>query len=110
MLIAVRKLRLVAPVGDVDVPVRLFAPVRSVDDWSCRYEIGWPHATAARAAYGVDAMQALTLAMQMISSELYASEAHQQGRLGWERAGEGYGFPPPATIRGELVGRDKTFF
>ncbi len=44
MVIATRTLKLrTAGGGDVDVPIRVFAPEHMSDGtWFCRYEISWP--------------------------------------------------------------------
>lgn len=60
---------------------------------------------------GNDSMQALILAIHMIGAQLYASEAHEAGRLrdpGNPKGG--YGFPVPNGLRDLLVGSDKQFF
>jgi hypothetical protein len=51
-------------------------------------------------------MQALTIALQMVGAEIYASPYHQSGKLFWERAGGGYGFPVVSSLRDLLVGDD----
>ena len=58
---------------------------------------------------GIDSMQALLLALQMIGAELYSSKHHDAGELVWEREGGGYGFPVPRTISDLLVGDDAVF-
>jgi hypothetical protein len=42
MIIAERVLKLRGRQGDVEIPVFIFAPQRTNDDWSCQIEIGWP--------------------------------------------------------------------
>jgi uncharacterized protein DUF6968 len=49
------------------------------------------------------------LALQRIGTDLYTSNEHLEGRLRWEKAGDGYGFPVPKNLRGVLVGLDKEF-
>ena len=109
MIVAERILRLRGAAGEVAVPVRIFAPERDGTAFRCRYEIGWPEGAAARTAAGVDAVQALVIALKLVGTELYTSEAHAAGRLRWEREGGGYGFPVPGTIRDLLVGDDARF-
>ncbi|MGL5136323.1 MAG: DUF6968 family protein [Beijerinckiaceae bacterium] len=90
--------------------VRLYAPVPSENDWSCRYEIVWPEGLRSWQIYGVDGMQALILALQCIGSEIYASKHHASGALssdGWE---SGYGFPVAQVTKPHLVGEDQRFF
>ena len=55
-------------------------------------------------------MQALELAMKMIGVSLYTSDAHESGRLMWEKAGGGYGFPVTSNLRDLVIGEDKKFF
>ena len=110
MLIADRTLKIRRPEGDRQVIVRLFAPERCLHDWRCQYEIEWPDGPARFAAHGIDSIQALVLALQMISGELYASKPHRLGRLQWNSSGDGYGFPPPPNIRDELTGEDRRSF
>jgi hypothetical protein len=107
MVIATRTLRLRRVGKDVEIPIRIFAPQRQTVDWSCRFEVGWPDETLAMAAMGVDAVQALELAMKMIGAQIYASDHHASGKLMWLEPGKGYGFPVPHNIRDLLVGDDK---
>ena len=109
MIIATRHLVLREKQRDVDIPVRIHAPEKAEVDWICRFEIGWPEGKAERWGTGVDAVQALLFAMQMIGAEVYASAQHRSGRLAWLEAGRGYGFPVPRTIVDLLVGDDKRF-
>src|ERR1041385_5108566 len=109
MIIAMRRLVLRDNHRDIEIPVRIHAPEKSKVDWICRFEIGWPEGKAERWGSGVDAIQALLIAMQMIGAEVYASSQHQSGRLEWLEAGRGYGFPVSDNIRNLLVGDDKQF-
>ena len=58
---------------------------------------------------GVDAVQALELALRMIGAFIYGSDHHESGNLIWGAPGQGYGFPVPNTIRDLLIGEDKKF-
>jgi hypothetical protein len=109
MLIATRILKLRHPDGDIEIRVRIFAPKPETIDWSCQFEIDWPDEKLTRAATGVDAVQALELALRMIGAQVYASDHHASGKLLWQRPGEGYGFPVPNNLRDLLVGNDKRF-
>lgn len=108
-MIAVRILQLQQKNQRLEVFVRIFAPVADGTAWRCDYEIDWPVAPRNSAAYGVDSVQALGLALQKIGIDLYMSEAHKAGTLMWEAPGKGYGFPLPANARDLLVGDDKRF-
>ena len=107
MIIATRLLRL--PKGE-RVSVGIHAPEESDRSWICRYEIGWPEGKAERWGGGVDAVQALLSALQMIGAELNTSKQHQSGALVWLSPNRGYGFPVPQNIRDLLVGDDKKSF
>src|SRR5262245_51366611 len=107
MIIATRVLKLHRPAGNVEVPIRIFAPERVAVDWSCEFEIDWPDQTIAMKAGGVDSVQALLLAMQMIGAFLYSSDHHKSGDLMWDKPGRGYGFPITNGLRDMLIGDDK---
>ena len=96
--------------GEIDVPVTLDSPTGSANSWSCGYSIGWPGKSRVFAAYGLDAVQATLVAMQMVGTELYSSDYHAKGLLRWGAPGDGYGFPVPSSIRDLLVGNDKKLF
>jgi hypothetical protein len=110
MLIAMRILKLRDAAGNVEIPVRIFAPEEADGSWSCRYEIEWPDRKWSSAAGGFDSMQAIALALQTIGAVIYTSDYHKSGKLMWERAGEGYGFPVLHGARDLLVGDDRKFF
>jgi hypothetical protein len=82
------------------VIVRLFAPERLEDapGWRCRFEIGKP-ISYGRAIYGEWSLQALTLALKGLSSNLYGSDEYKEGRLGLEGEFKGYlGIPAPSAF------------
>ena len=111
MLLAIRILTLAAEAGPIDVPVRLDAPTPGTDGgWFCAYEIAWPDEPRRFAGWGVDAVQALALTLELIGADLYGSAAHAENRLSWKAApGGGYGFPVPRAMRDELVGEDARY-
>jgi hypothetical protein len=76
----------------------------------CRFEIAWPDGTLAQWAGGVDAVQALVHALQIIGALLYTSDAHKRGVLYLDEPGRGYGFPVPHGIRDLLEGDDAKCF
>lgn len=110
MIIATRHLVLREKNRNVEIPVRIHAPEKAEVDWICRFEIGWPEGEGKRWAGGVDAVQALELALKMIGAQIYTSDHHASGNLFWEEQGRGYGFPVTNNIRDLLVGDDKKFF
>ena len=58
---------------------------------------------------GMDSIQAIFIAMQMIGSEIYTSSAHESGMLSFYAPGRGYGFPVPVSLRDLLVGDDAKY-
>ena len=91
------------------IPIRIFAPSEQGKNWSCRYEIDWPDGRHTMEAWGVDSVQAILLAFQMIGAELYTSDYHQSGQLMFLDPGQGYGFPVAASIRDLLIGDDRKY-
>lgn len=110
MVIAKRLLTLRQSAGAVEIPVTVFRPVADNGSWKCDYEIGWPEGKWSSAAWGYDSIQSIVLALQKMGFEIYASEHHKSGRLAWEKAGTGYGFPVPHNARDMLIGDDAKFF
>jgi Domain of unknown function (DUF6968) len=109
MIIATRVLKLNGKNGDAEIPIQIYAPEKADVDWICRFEIAWPEEKAERWGTGIDAVEALFFALQMIGAEIYGSALHESGRLSWLAPGFGYGFPVPNNIRDLLVGEDKKF-
>lgn len=109
MIFATRSLKITGGEKDADVLINIYAPERARVDWVCRYEISWPEGMAERQAAGIDAVQAVIHALQMIGAELYTSTQHKAGRLEWLAPGRGYGFPVANNIHDLLVGDDKKF-
>ena len=106
MIIASRALTLRRNQQNIGIPIRLFAPIEGEHGWFCGYEIDWPEGQEARKAWGIDSVQALVLALQMIGTDIYTSSYHASGNLGFEGPGQGYGFPVPSTLRDLLIGND----
>ncbi|MEJ2183555.1 MAG: hypothetical protein P8Y66_08525 [Nitrospirota bacterium] len=74
------------------IRVRLAKPERSEDgDWVCPYEItGFERPTGLR-VFGVDAMQALLLAIKGLSVDLEIIARREEGKLSWlGQAGGGF--------------------
>lgn len=108
MMIATRALKLTRPEDAIDIPVRIFAPEQDGDGWICRYEIDWPEGRQKMAVGGLDSVQALVLALQMIGSDLYTSSYHKAGALSFSPSG-GYGFPIAQNLRDLLTGDDASY-
>jgi hypothetical protein len=110
MVIANRTLTLRDGGREIEIPIRIHAPAQDGAGWSCRFEIDWPEGTQAMAAAGLDSIQALQLALEMIGANLYTSSYHRSGALVFDAPGDGYGFPVPASLRDLLVGEDAKSF
>jgi len=110
MFIAKRTLTIRAENSDYLMEIHICAPVQLDKNFSCRYEIDWPDGTRARDVLGIDSVQALELALQMIGAELYTSTYHKQGQLVFEQPNNGYGFPVPHNMRDVLIGDDAKFY
>ncbi|HEV7259124.1 MAG TPA: hypothetical protein VGN82_15195 [Bosea sp. (in: a-proteobacteria)] len=91
---------------DIGIAISVDLPIQGKHDWSCRYRIGWPEGAHEGFGYGVDATQALLLAMEAIGTDLYTSDHHRSGQLRWHDLGAGYEYPVPKTIRDLLIGGD----
>lgn len=99
MIIAERHL----PASFGQLRLALHAPEHVGSDWRCWYEIDWPNNPRRFHAHGIDAMQALLIAMQMMSAELYTSQAFKDGEL----AKDGFSLPVPVTLRDMAAGVDR---
>src|SRR5215475_9240339 len=88
MLIATRVFKLCRTAGDIDIPVRIFALEQEGASWSCKFEVDWPDGTMSIAAGGVDSVQALHPALELIGAQLYASDHHSSGMLMWLEPGK----------------------
>jgi hypothetical protein len=107
MVILQRNLKTAAGGTNIDIPVKLYLPVQDQGgDFRCDYEIGWPAETRKYQAYGVDSIQSVLLALQMIAIELYTSDLHKSKQLMWLEPGDGYGFPLSKGERGLYEGAD----
>ena len=104
-----RVLKLKAVAAFIDVPVIIAEPRREAKSWTCRWEIRWPDRVRSNSAGGIDALQAMLHAMQMVGIELYTSEEHRAGLLKWTDIGEGYGFPLTGGCRDLLEGDDAKY-
>lgn len=76
---------------------RFFKPEVDGQDYLCRYEIDWPEGEYKERAYGVDAVQALLLAMQKAHTDLLAARENDARQISWFDM-LGLGMPIPKTI------------
>ena len=106
MLMATRSLKVYHADIEMDVQVRLYMPEQDDQAWICKYEIDWPTGAKRSVARGVDAVQAILLALYKIGIEIYTSDYHRAGELLWLARGRGYGFPVSKSVRDLLTGDD----
>jgi hypothetical protein len=96
-VIANRKLSLVRDNQEpVEVEVSMGRPMKFADhtDFYCPYEIKGLGRGKVRAAGGIDAFQAMQLALGTIAVELEVLQKESGGKLSWDAGDEGYlGFP-----------------
>jgi hypothetical protein len=107
MLVVSHKLYLKTGVLETVITIKIYRPEKQEKAWACRYEIDWPEGLRHFEANGIDALQALVLALQMIGAEIYSSAYHREGRLRAYDSEQGYGFPIAASLRDLLVGADR---
>jgi hypothetical protein len=110
MKIASRTLKLSDQSRETRIRIDIFAPERDGNAWKCRYQIGWPENTWSSYGAGIDAVQALVIAMQKIAAEIYFSEYHKSGKLFWESRAKGYGFPVTPAMRDVVIGDDSKYY
>jgi hypothetical protein len=81
----------------LEVPCRFFLPVSDGNDFRCRYSIEAGPATRSRDVWGVDAVQALVLAMTAAHADLLMWREQERKTVCW-LGGEELGLPV-ANIR-----------
>lgn len=106
MIIARRTLTQRQQGQDHPVEITLATPRFETGCWRCPYEIHWPSGPRRYFAAGADSMQALILAMQMVSAELYTSAPGKAGELFFERPGAGFSIPTLPSMRDLLTEDD----
>ena len=108
-IIATRTLEGVFDSVRAAVDVKVFLPAQTLphDDWECRIEIDWPMGTRHITVGGVDAAQALILALQMTATNLYLRRPANCTSLTWLGSDEGLGFPLPPNLRDLARGEDR---
>lgn len=76
-----------------EIVVRLGKPEPDGEDWTCTYQIVGFARTCGLKVYGVDAFQALLLAIKSLVVDLEVQATRTGGRLSW--LGMDSGFPAP---------------
>ncbi len=84
--------------GEARVVVRFLRPEPDGNDYGCDYSIVWPDRERRRRIFGIDAVQALLLAMQSAHVDLLLSPESKAGELRWlEQRDLGLPLPPSAA-------------
>ena len=99
IVVATRELRLA---GGKAVTVAVGKPEKFPDseDYYCPYQILGLGNERIRRAGGIDAVQALELALKMIGTDLCTSKEAQAGELSWSGGKKGdFDFPVPDVLR-----------
>jgi hypothetical protein len=82
-----------------EVEVQFYKPAQRDVDYRCDYEIIWPDRKRAFSAFGIDEVQALILALNMVHAELLSSPEGKRGELRW-LGSEDLGLPSPLPADG----------
>jgi 23S rRNA (cytidine1920-2'-O)/16S rRNA (cytidine1409-2'-O)-methyltransferase len=92
-----------------NVAVEIFMPVNDDDDrgpaWKCEFCITGLSRVIDRAAYGVDPVQALMLALKTVGVELNFSEERKANLLFWSEPNDDLGFPVTKNVSEDLTER-----
>jgi hypothetical protein len=107
VVIASRTLTMEVDGREREVAITVYAPVDKTDHWCCEFEIGWPDRPKRSKGNGIDAVQALLIALEMVGTNLYSSDPHKEGRLWLDEPHGGYGFPLGSALRHLYEGRDR---
>jgi hypothetical protein len=109
MIILSHMLHLESDSGEVPVEIRVFKPFLKEGIWYCRYEIDWPEGQRAMDIGGIDALQSLMGALQIVGVEIHRTSYHEEGQLRAPTRESGYGFPIVSNCRDMLVGNDAKY-
>ena len=87
--------------GDDTITVRFLQPqLAPGGEFQCQWVIEWPDRVQQRYTCGIDGIQALTLAMRTVHTELKESDLYKSGKLTFEN---GYNLDlPPSWCDGQL--------
>ena len=80
-------------------------PIAHGNDFRCDYRIIFPTRKRRAHGYGVDEIQALTLAMQRAHMDLLSAPERQNAKLLWLDMEE-LGLPPPSNVQPSDFSRD----
>jgi hypothetical protein len=84
------------------VRLQVLAPIPDEGDWRCDFKIAWAGRESSGYAMGVDAVQALFLALQKAHIELLTSAEGRRDELRWLEM-EDLGLPLPPGMTAAMV-------
>jgi hypothetical protein len=88
--------------GADKVRCMFFKPISDAQAYGCRFEIAWPDKRFGRTVWGVDAIQALLLAMRSAHDELRLRAEREGLPLMW-LDGQALGLPPGGDTASDWV-------
>jgi hypothetical protein len=87
-----------------EVTISIERPFPNGQDFKCRYTIEWPEHTQHGNSMGIDAIQALILALQRLAVEINFSDYAKNKHLVWLEPEGGFGLPLPPNLTDMEVG------
>jgi hypothetical protein len=78
---------------DTEISLSVERPLPEGSDFRCRYEIVWPERTQHGYGVGVDAVQALLLALQNAGADINHSTYAKAKKLIWLEPDRDFGLP-----------------
>jgi hypothetical protein len=78
---------------DVEIRLSVEIPISEGLDFRCQYKIDWPEGAQHGHGMGVDALQALLLALKCAAVDISCSKYAKEEKLVWLEMGMGFGLP-----------------
>ncbi|MGH6840622.1 MAG: DUF6968 family protein [Methylocella sp.] len=96
-IIAQRVLKILkSPTAEVTVSIG--RPFLDGQDFKCEYTIEWPEHKQHAYSMGIDAIQALMLALQRLAADVSFSDYAKSKQLVWLEPEGGFGLPLPPDL------------
>lgn len=93
-------------IGEETISLTVYSPVADGTDYRCEYVIAWPSGERRSAGWGVDALQALELTLQMAHLDLLSSPQGRRGEIHFLGSRD-LGLPLPANVTpADFIGRE----
>jgi hypothetical protein len=88
---------LTTPTAEVTISIE--RPFPDGQDFKCQYTIEWPEFTQHGYSMGIDAVQALILALQHLAADINFSDYAKNKQLVWLEPEGGFGLPLPPNLK-----------